>query len=290
MMDTATRVTDGSDGRDMVARPEPARRDWRRTLRVLGALGGWCGYLFLLLPSLVIVPISFGGGTELTFPPKTFSLALFKQFFADPAWWGACVTSVSVALIASAISIGVGVPGAYALARGRFPGKRVLETFAITPMLVPVVVLGLGIYKQFSMFALVNTVWGLALAHAVLVVPFVVIAVGSGLRHADASLEAVALVMGASRVRIFFQVVLPQIRASVAVSMLFAFLLSFDEVVVAYFISGPQTTTLPVKMYSAIRWEVSPVLAAVSTLLTLISLFVCLGIMALQRRDASAEQ
>jgi putative spermidine/putrescine transport system permease protein len=195
-----------------------------------------------------------------------------------------------VALIASAISIGVGVPGAYALARGRFPGKRVLETFAITPMLVPVVVLGLGIYKQYSMLALVNTVWGIALAHAVLVVPFVVIAVGSGLRHADASLEAVALVMGASRVRIFFQVVLPQIRASVAVSMLFAFLLSFDEVVVAYFISGPQTTTLPVKMYSAIRWEVSPVLAAVSTLLTLISLTVCLGIMALQRRDASADQ
>jgi putative spermidine/putrescine transport system permease protein len=194
-----------------------------------------------------------------------------------------------VALLASVISIAAGVPGAYALARGRFPGKRVLETFAITPMLVPVVVLGLGVYKQFSMLSLVNTVWGLALAHAVLVVPFVIIAVGSGLRHADASLEAVALLMGASRVRIFFQVVLPQIRASVAVSVLFAFLLSFDEVVVAYFISGPQTTTLPVKMYSAIRWEVSPVLAAVSTLLTLISLLVCIGIMALQRRDAFAD-
>ncbi|TCG09571.1 spermidine/putrescine ABC transporter permease [Paraburkholderia steynii] len=283
MMDTATRV-----GNDFV-RPAPRRRDWHAAMRVLGAVGGWCGYLFLLLPSLVIVPISFGGGTELSLPPKTFSFALFQQFLADPAWRGACVTSVTVALLASAISITVGVPGAYALARGRFPGKRVFETFAITPMLVPVVVLGLGVYKQFSMLALVNTIWGLALAHAVLVVPFVIIAVGSGLRHADVSLEAVALVMGASRLRIFFQVVLPQIRASVAVSVLFAFLLSFDEVVVAYFISGPQTTTLPVKMYSAIRWEVSPVLAAVSTLLTVISLLVCLGIMALQRRDASAE-
>ncbi|GAB5096365.1 ABC transporter permease [Caballeronia sp. LP006] len=283
MMDTATRVS------NEFVKPEPKRRDSRVFMRVLGSIGGWCGYLFLLLPSLVIVPISFGGGSELTFPPKTLSLALFRQFFADPAWWGACVTSVMVALLASVISIAAGVPGAYALARGRFPGKRVLETFAITPMLVPVVVLGLGVYKQFSMLSLVNTVWGLALAHAVLVVPFVIIAVGSGLRHADASLEAVALLMGASRVRIFFQVVLPQIRASVAVSVLFAFLLSFDEVVVAYFISGPQTTTLPVKMYSAIRWEVSPVLAAVSTLLTLISLLVCIGIMALQRRDASAD-
>ncbi|MDR5774003.1 MULTISPECIES: ABC transporter permease [unclassified Caballeronia] len=283
MMDTATRVS------NEFVKPEPKRRDSRVFMRVLGSIGGWCGYLFLLLPSLVIVPISFGGGSELTFPPKTLSLALFRQFFADPAWWGACVTSVMVALLASVISIAAGVPGAYALARGRFPGKRILETFAITPMLVPVVVLGLGVYKQFSMLSLVNTVWGLALAHAVLVVPFVIIAVGSGLRHADASLEAVALLMGASRVRIFFQVVLPQIRASVAVSVLFAFLLSFDEVVVAYFISGPQTTTLPVKMYSAIRWEVSPVLAAVSTLLTLISLLVCIGIMALQRRDAFAD-
>jgi putative spermidine/putrescine transport system permease protein len=283
MMQTATRVR-----KDFVV-PEPGRRDWRGTLRVLGSIGGWCGYLFLLLPSLVIVPVSFGGGSELAFPPKSFSLALFHQFLTDPAWWGSVVTSVMVALLASAISVAVGLPGAYALARGRFPGRRVLETFAITPMLIPVVVLGLGIYKQFSTLALVNTVWGIALAHAVLVVPFVVIAVGSGLKHADPALEAVALLMGASRVRIFFQVVLPQIRASVAVSVLFAFLLSFDEVVVAYFISGPQTTTLPVKMYSAIRWEVSPVLAAVSTLLTLVSLAVCLGIMALQRRDAPAE-
>ncbi|ABE33450.1 binding--dependent transport system inner membrane component family protein [Paraburkholderia xenovorans LB400] len=283
MMNTAAHV-----GKDLV-QPEPKRRDRRAALRVLGSVGGWCGYLFLLLPSLVIVPISFGGGSELTFPPRTFSFSLFQQFFADPAWWGACMTSVMVALLASAIAIAVGVPGAYALARGHFPGKRVLETLAITPMLVPVVVLGLGIYKQFSALALVNTIGGLALAHAVLVVPFVIIAVGSGLRHADASLEAVALVMGASRTRIFFQVVLPQIRASVAVSVLFAFLLSFDEVVVAYFISGPQTTTLPVKMYSAIRWEVSPVLAAVSTLLTLISLLVCLGIMTLQRRDSDTE-
>ncbi|MFT4067380.1 ABC transporter permease [Paraburkholderia sp.] len=283
MMDTATRA-----GAELVV-PAAKRRDWRVAWRVLGSIGGWCGYLFLLLPSLVIVPVSFGGGSELQFPPKTFSLALFYQFFNDPAWWGALLTSVMVALLASAISVTVGLPGAYALARGRFPGRRVLETFAITPMLIPVVVLGLGIYRQFSTLALVNTVWGIALAHSVLVVPFVVIAVGSGLKHADPALEAVALLMGASRVRIFFQVVLPQIRASVAVSVLFAFLLSFDEVVVAYFISGPQSTTLPVKMYSAIRWEVSPVLAAVSTLLTLVSLVVCVGIMALQRRDAHAE-
>lgn len=281
-------ITQAGTGNDF-APAVPRRRDWRVLTRVLVSVGGWIGYLFLLLPSLVIVPISFGGGTELQFPPHQFSLELFRQFLGDPAWWSAIGNSVMVALLAAALSVAAGVPGAYALARARFPGKRLVETIAITPMLVPVVVLGLGVYMQYSALSLVNTVWGLALAHTVLVVPFVVIAVGSGLRNADPSLEAVALLMGASRVRIFREVVLPQIRGSVAVSVLFAFLLSFDEVVIAYFISGPQTTTLPVKMYSAIRWEVSPVLAAVSTLLTVLSLAACLTIMALQHRNAPNE-
>jgi putative spermidine/putrescine transport system permease protein len=103
------------------------------------------------------------------------------------------------------------------------------------------------------------------------------------LRHTDPVLETVAMVMGAGRARIFLEVVLPQIKAPVLLGALFAFLISFDEVVIAYFLSGPQSITLPVKMYSAIRWEISPVLAAVSTLLTALSLAFCLGIMALQR-------
>jgi ABC-type spermidine/putrescine transport system permease subunit II len=102
--------------------------------------------------------------------------------------------------------------------------------------------------------------------------------------HTDPALETVAMLMGASRARIVAKVVLPQIAPAVAVGALFAFLISFDEVVVAYFLTGASTQTLPVKMYTAIRWEVSPVLAAVSTLLTLTSLLFCLGIMALQKK------
>lgn len=264
--------------------------DSRQLLWLLGSIGAWLGYLFLLLPSLIIIPISFGGGQELTFPPKEFSLELFSQFFRDPAWWGAAIKSLIVAGITTVISLAIGLPGAYALARGQFPGKRLLEVFTLAPMLVPVVVLGLGMYMHLAALSMVDNLMGVALAHTVLVVPFVMVAVGSGLRHTDPALETVAMMMGASRTRIFFEVVLPQVRTSVMVGAMFAFLISFDEVVIAYFITGPGSTTLPVKMYSAIRWEVSPILAAVSTLLTVVSLAICLGIMALQSADKRAPQ
>ncbi|MBV7485313.1 ABC transporter permease [Bordetella sp. BOR01] len=261
--------------------PYPARgmrRTWNRCITVLA----WIGYFFLLLPSLVIVPISFGGGQELRFPPDSFSLDLFRRFFAEPAWWQAAVKSLIVASATTVMALAVALPGAYALARTRFRGRRLLEVLAIAPMLVPVVVLGLGMYMHLSALALVDTLAGVALAHTVVVLPFMMVAVGSGLRQADPALETVATLMGAGPLRIFVEVVLPQIRPSVLVGVLFAFLISFDEVVLSYFITGPASTTLPVKMYSAIRWEVSPVLAAVSTLLTGLSLAVCLMIIRLQ--------
>jgi putative spermidine/putrescine transport system permease protein len=229
--------------------------------------------------------VSFGGAQEFEFPPKTLSLGLYRSFFADAAWWGAAVQSLIVGTSTMVLSMLLAVPAAYALVRGNFRGKQVAEVAMLSPMLVPVVVLGLGLYMHLAALKIVGSTFGIVLAHAVLVVPFVFLAVSSGLRHADPALETVAMLMGSSRVRIFFEVVLPQIKASLLVGALFAFLISFDEVVIAYFLSGPRSTTLPVKMYSAIRWEVSPVLAAVSTLLTAISLAFCLGIMALQRRE-----
>jgi len=256
----------------------------QRTLRRSGAVLAWCGYVFLLLPSLVVIPVSFGGGEELVFPPRSFSLALYGKFFSDASWWGAAVQSVKVGIATTVLSLAIAVPAAYALARSDFRGKSALAVAMLSPMLVPVVVLGLGQYMHLAALRIVGSTLGIVLAHAVVVVPFVFLTVSSGLRHTDPALEKVATLMGAGRLRIFFEVVLPQIRASLAIGALFAFLISFDEVVIAYFVTGPQTTTLPVKMYSAIRWEVSPVLAAVSTLLTAISLAVSLGIMALQRR------
>lgn len=266
------------------------RLDSRYAWSYFGGALAWLGYLFLVLPSLIIIPVSFGGGQELTFPPKSFSLDLFIQFFNDPSWWNAGVQSAIVAVATSLLSLLVGVPGAYALARSAFPGRRFIEMMTLAPMLVPVIVLGLGMYIHLAALQMVNTLLGVVMAHTIMVLPFMLVSVSSGLRHLDPALETVALMMGASRLRIFLQVVLPQIRTSVIVGTLFAFLISFDEVVVAYFITGPDSTTLPVKMYSAIRWEISPVLAAVSTLLTLLSLAICLALMALQPQKTYGDE
>jgi len=250
-----------------------------------GTALAWAGYIFLLFPSLIVIPVSFGGAREFEFPPKSFSLGLYRSFFGDTAWWGAAVQSMIVGTSTTVLAMLIAVPAAYAIARSSFRGRQFVEVAMLSPMLVPVVVLGLGLYMHLAALQIVGSTFGIVLAHAVLVVPFVFVAVSSGLRHADPALETVAMLMGASRLRIFVEVVLPQIKASLLVGTLFAFLISFDEVVIAYFLSGPRSMTLPVKMYSAIRWEISPVLAAVSTLLTALSLAFCLGIMALQRRE-----
>ena len=255
-------------------------------LKRLGAVLAWCGYLFLVAPSLIVIPISLSGSSELQFPPRHLSLALYEQFFTDRAWWGAALQSIIVGLLTAVLSLAVALPAAYGLARSSFRGKQLAEVLFISPMLVPVIVLGLGLYMQYQTLHLVDTTFGIVLAHAVLVTPFAFVSIAAGLRHTDPALETVALLMGASRTRIVAQVVLPQIAAPVAVGALFAFLISFDEVVIAYFLTGATTQTLPVKMFTAIRWEVSPVLAAVSTLLTLTSLLFCLGIMALQKKSA----
>ncbi|MNK72126.1 Inner membrane ABC transporter permease protein YdcV [compost metagenome] len=242
-------------------------------------------YVFLVGPIAIIVAASLNSGQEIAFPPQDISLELYRAFFADPAWWKPALQSLLVALLTSLLALLVTLPAAYALNRCRFNGLKILELFFISPMLIPVVALGLGVYIFFSGVRLDNSTLGLVLTHSTLVMPFMFISISAGMRHTDPTLESVATLMGSGPLRTFFQVLMPQIRTSILVGLLFAFLISFDEVVVAYFITGPETTTLPVRMYSALRWEVSPVLTAVSSMLTIASLVFCLAILALKESN-----
>ncbi|MBT9289815.1 ABC transporter permease [Prosthecodimorpha staleyi] len=259
-----------------------------RSARIITATLAWLCYLFLLVPSLIVIPISFGNPGQIEFPPRQLTLDLYRQFFTDPAWWGSMVQSLLVAVVTTLLSLLLSVPAAYALARSHLPGRGGLQGLFMMPMLVPVIVLGLGLYLQFSSWGLLDTTAGIVLAHIMLTTPYIMVSVLSGLKHSDIALETVAAIMGASRVTIFFRVVLPQLKAAIAVGALFAFLMSLDEVVVAYFLTGTQAMTLPVKMFSSIRWELTPVLAAVSTLLTVLSLLIALGIIALQRKTEAS--
>lgn len=250
-------------------------------------------YLFLLFPSLVIVPISFGNRVELVFPPERFSLDLYRDYFGSADWVTVTLRSALYATAASTLAMLAAVPGAYALARTDFPGKRLLAMLVLSPLMVPAVVISLGLYLYYLKLSLTGTAIGLIVAHAMYVTPFIVLTVAAGVESLDERLEKVAVIMGATQLRVFVQVVLPQLVPSLVSAGLFAFLMSFDEVVIAWFVTGPSTMTLPVKMYSSIQWEVSPVLAAVATILTFVSVFVCLVAYVLKqgnfRRESARE-
>ncbi|MGP2494479.1 ABC transporter permease [Mesorhizobium sp. PUT5] len=240
-------------------------------------------YLFLIAPTIVVVPMSFGQGSELVFPPREWGLGLYRQML-DPAtgWLSAGWNSLQIALAAALLSIVLGVPAAYALARARIPGMGALRFSAISPIFIPTIVLALGLYFYFIAMGINGSKLGLILAHTLLITPFVILTVGASLNQLDRNVEVAASVCGAGPFRVFVQIVIPSLRPAILIGGLFAFLLSFDEVVVAWFIGRSADPTLPVKMYSSIQWEVSPVLAAISTVLVIAASIVCIIAAAIQ--------
>ncbi|MCC7046820.1 MAG: ABC transporter permease [Alphaproteobacteria bacterium] len=257
----------------------PATRAWRRGHSAFAA----CVYFFLLMPSLIVVPMSFGDKREIMFPPGNFTLNLYREYFFASTWMATTMQSLKIAILSAAISLVAGFFAAYALVRYEFPGKRLLNLALLSPALVPVIIVALGTYLYFSTIGITGTTAALVVAHSVHTVPFVIVTLMAGLRHVDPNLERAAELMGASRMTVIRRVTLPLLRPALMAGAMFAFLISFDEVVISWFVSSPSTQTLPVKMYSSIQWEVSPVLAAVSTLLTLLSLFICLVSAAMQK-------
>jgi putative spermidine/putrescine transport system permease protein len=243
------------------------------------------GYVFLVLPSLIVIPMSFGTGSELVFPPRSYSLELYRQYFQESTWMAVTLQSVKVGLATMAASLVLGFSAAYGISRADFRGKGLLTILLLSPMFMPHIAVALAMYLYLSRLGLVGTTFGLVAAHTVVTVPFVIVTAFAGLRYVDRNLELAAQTMGAGRLRIVWKVVLPLVVPSIIVAALFAFLLSFDEVVISYFISSVQSETLPVKMYSSIHWEISPVLAAISSLLTVLSFGACVAMSLLQRND-----
>ena len=248
------------------------------------AVVAWIVLAFLLLPSLVLVPIAFGNQNIIIFPPREFGFVLFQRFFTETGWVAATLVSLRVAAFTTVLVLLIGVPAAYALSRGNFPGRRALALFLLSPIMVPGVVMALALYIYYAGAGVRDGMVRLVLGHAVVTLPFIIVTTSVGLRQVDPALETVAGIMGASRFTMFWRVTLPLIRPAVITGGLLAFLISFDEVVISWFVARADTITLPVRMFASIQWEVSAVLAAISTMLTAISVVVCLAVAALQRR------
>lgn len=240
-------------------------------------------YIFLLAPVLVTIPMAFGPTNALEFPPSTYSLDLFRIFFSSDSWLLPLYTSLKVAVFSTVAALFVGVPSAYWIARYEFLGKLLISGVLISPLVIPTIVSGLGIYLYFSYVGIGGTTLSLVLGHVMVTLPYVIVMIIAGVQKLDRNLEFGAELMGASPIRMFFTVVIPQLVPSLISAAFFAFLLSFDEVIISWFLAGSNTVTLPVKMYSALEWEVSPVIAAVSALLTALSVLVCIVTISLRK-------
>jgi len=251
----------------------------RAALITLSALIG----VYLLLPVLLIIPMSFGESSFLTFPPQGFSLDWYQALIDDPAWLRSAMSSFSVAIGSAVLAVVLGTLASLALVRGRIPFRGPILGVLLAPLIVPYVIVGLAIYIAFLRVGLTETPLGFILVHTCLGVPYVMINVVSGLSTVDRRLEMASLNLGASPVSTFFRITLPAIAPNMLAGGLFAFITSWDEVVVAIFLSGPDMTTLPVKMWSGIRVQIDPTLAAVSTLvlMVIIATFVLSGILRL---------
>ncbi len=240
--------------------------------------------VFLMAPLLIVVPVSFSDSTLLRFPPRGFSLRWYEAYLGDPAWLMATEVSLKVGVIVATLSVVLGTLTALGITRGRFPGRALVQAFVLSPLIVPVIILGVGLYYFFSFLKLNGTVAGLVIGHTVLTYPYATVVITASLEKFDVNLERVAMGLGANRLRTFWRVTLPGIRPGIVVATLFCFLISFDEVVIAIFVSGPETTTLPRKMWDGIRFELNPTIAAVSTLLIVFSWIIMLGGELLRRR------
>lgn len=236
-------------------------------------------FIYLVFPLFVVIPISFNAGEGLSFPPTTYSLRWYENYLGDPAWIDATLTSVKVATLTAVLSTGLGTLAAIGLARGRLPVRTGLYAFVLSPMVVPVIVLAVGFYRFFSTIGLVGSILGLAIAHTVIAAPFVVLTVTATLARFDVQLEQASASLGAGPFRTFFLVTLPLIRPAVLTGALFAFMTSFDEVVIALFLGSASVATLPKMMWASMRSGIDPTIAAVSLLLIGLSLLVltCAG-------------
>ncbi|WP_191600899.1 ABC transporter permease [Marinomonas algicola] len=252
-----------------------------------------CGFIlfFLVAPIMVIIPLSFNAQDFFTFTkemlafePSGYSLKHYEDFFTNSDWTNAIWNSVRIAPMATLLSVGLGTLAAIGLSQPHVPFKRLIMAILISPMIVPLVISAAGMYFFFSRIGLQGTYWGVVLAHAVLGIPFVIITVTATLVGFDHSLTRAAASLGANPVVTFWKVQMPLILPGVISGGLFAFITSFDEVVVVLFVGSSAQKTLPWQMFIGLREQISPTILAVATILVALSILLLTVVELLRRR------
>jgi putative spermidine/putrescine transport system permease protein len=259
----------------------PIERAWRAIFVVLCAIV----LIYLIAPILVIMPLSFNAEPYFTYPMPGLSMRWYADFFQDPRWLNALKSSTLIGLAATALSMILGTLAALGLSRANFPYRAWVMAFLISPMIVPVVITAVGMYFFFANLGLNNTYFGIILAHTALATPFVVITVTATLIGFDQSLIRAGASLGASPMTVFRKITFPLILPGMISGALFAFVTSFDEVVVVLFIASPDQRTLPKQMFSGIREQISPTITAAATMLVVAAAAMLITVELLRRRS-----
>jgi len=239
----------------------------------------------------VIVPLSFNAEPffsfaegMLTLDPEAYSLRWYREILDDPKWILAIKNSFFIGILSTILATILGTCAAVGLARDEMPFRRFITALLLSPMIVPLIITAAGMFFFYSNLGLAGGYLGVILAHAALGTPFVIITVTATLTGFDYSLARAALNLGATPIRVFFDVIMPLIRPGVISGALFAFITSFDEVVVILFMAGPQQRTIPRQMFSGLREQINPSILAIATLLILVSIALLVTLELLRRR------
>jgi putative spermidine/putrescine transport system permease protein len=260
---------------------------WHYTFRVIC----FAIFFFLLAPILIMIPLSFNAQPFFTFTremltlnPEGYSLRWYRDFIGSESWMRSIRNSFSIGIAATILSTTLGTLAALGLSRSEMPAKGLIMGILISPMIVPLIISAAGMFFFFSSINIAQTYLGVVLAHAALGTPFVVITVTATLVGFDESLTRAAANLGASPTRSFFKITMPLILPGVVSGALFAFITSFDEIVVVLFVAGVEQRTIPREMWSGIREDISPTILAVATILVLISIALLTVVELLRRR------
>ncbi|WP_139973639.1 MULTISPECIES: ABC transporter permease [Brucella/Ochrobactrum group] len=234
-------------------------------------------YLFLLAPILVVVPLSFSNDNYLTFPPQSWGVRWYAEMLHHETLIQAFWISLGIASVVTVLSLLAGIPAAYAIRRYQFRGREAVLNLFTAPLLLPSIVLGLAILLVFVRLELLGTFTGLVIAHLIVTTPYVIRIMITAFSTLPPSVEEAATMLGASPFTVFRRITLPLMMPGLVASAALSFLLSFDEVVISLFITGPRMTTLPVEIFNYVESRTDPMTASISVVLiaaTLLIVFV----------------
>jgi putative spermidine/putrescine transport system permease protein len=227
--------------------------------------------VFLVLPTLIVIPMSFSASQYLEFPPKQLSLRWYESYFQSRSWMQATITSFQAAVLTVIVATPLGTVAAYGLFNAHMRIARFISLLLITPIVIPIILVGTAVFYAYVKLRIVNSLLGIVLAHSILAIPIVIMIITSALKSFDMNQERVARSLGASRIEAFFMVIMPQIKFAILTSAVLSFLTSFDEVVVSIFVSGGSNSTLTRNMFAALRDQIDPTIAAISTIMIVIT-------------------